>query len=165
MSSNNVQSTRRLEVEPSDVASAEGAGTLETALSHLSPVSVDESGIAIAVNEVGRYATLDFEVPSGLPLTPSARARLEALRDRRIEYTGHNDRAFEEWLEVFPATAWNEASPFVRAVRDARRDAQAEITHELRTVALDYLATTVREAGAESDVLRALRRIMLRDGV
>lgn len=102
ISSNRLQGSRS-EPELSGASDTERVATLGTALSHLSPIGIDESGIAIAVNEVGRYATLNFEIPSGLLLSPSARARLEALRDRRIEFTDHTDRDWEEWFE-FPAT-------------------------------------------------------------
>lgn len=95
-------------------------------------------------------------------MSQSARARNEAMRARRIEYTDHTDREYETFFD-FPATEWTWASPFVHAVRDARRSAHWELTQELRRVALDYLAETAREGSAGADAVRLLRRMMLRD--
>ncbi len=135
---------------------------IETALMHLSPVGRDESGIGVVVDEVGRYATLDFDIPSGLPLSDAARSRLESMRAARIEYTDHTDRAYEDFWD-FPPTDWLAAAPFVHKVRDARRSARWDLMQELRRVALDFLAETVREGSADEAAVQLLRRMMLRD--
>lgn len=136
--------------------------SLRTSLQHLSPVERDEWGIGVIVDEAGRYAELDFDIPSGLPLSEHARMRLEAARAKHIEYTDHTDREYETFFD-FPATEWVWAAPFVHRVRDARGTARREIIQELRRVALDYLAGTVKEGSVDADAVHLLRRMMLRD--
>lgn len=146
----------------SGASNAEGYAALETGLMHLSPAERDEMGIGVTVNEAGSYVELDFDIPSGLALPAAARARLDALRARRIEYTEHTDREYETFFD-FPATEWTWAAPFVHKTRDARQNAHRKVIQELRRVALDYLAGTVKEGSVDADAVCLLGRMMLRD--